>query len=118
MVNSIGPANLEIVRGDTKTFTVTYTETDGTPVDLTDYTARMQIRKTMDDGSYIWQGSTTTGEISITGASGLISITIPKTNTATFNFDRGKYDLEITSSTGVTETIMGGEATLIKDVTR
>ena len=68
------------------------------PVDLTGFTALMQIRKTRFDDAVLVQLSTDSlpeddGTITIDGPNGTLALFIDHTVTATFDFEYGVYDI-------------------------
>jgi hypothetical protein len=85
-----------------------------TPIDLTGFTYRMQIRSEVD-GTVIW--TSTTGDITYDNATKIISVAIADTVTELFTFDTAVFDLEATSGLGVRTTILEGSLLLDKDVT-
>lgn len=91
----------------------------GNPWDLTGYSARMQIRQTVDDPSTLLDISTATGEITITAASGLVTIEVPATTTETLSWTGDAvYDLELEDGSGFVTRLIQGKVTLSLEVTR
>lgn len=85
-----------------------------TPIDLTGFTYRMQIRSEVD-GTVIW--TSTGSEITYNNTTKIVTVTIASTVTDDFTFDSAVFDLEATSGTGVRTTILAGTLVLDKDVT-
>lgn len=72
------------------------------PVDLTGFTALMQIRKTRFDDEVLVQLSTDSlpeddGTITIDGPNGLLELLIEPDVTAGFDFEYGVYDILLTA---------------------
>lgn len=88
------------------------------PVNLTGFTARMQIRETVESTTVLHSLTTENGGITLGGAAGTIALTISATDTAAFTFDTAVYDLEIISGSGVVTEVMSGTVTLGDEVTR
>jgi hypothetical protein len=88
------------------------------PVDLTGFTARMDIRKTLGSAMAIHTLTTENGGITLGGAAGTIELLIPALTTETFDFGNAVYDLELISAVGVVTRLVGGAITLSKEVTR
>lgn len=89
------------------------------PVNLTGYTARMQIRNSLESTTAIHEMTTAVdGGIVLGGADGTITLSIPAATTAGFDFDSAVYDLELVSSTGVVTEVAAGAVTLVREVTR
>lgn len=88
------------------------------PVDLTGYTARMQIREKVDSTTIIKELTTENNGIVIDATNKKINIVISATDTAAFTFGSAVYSLELVSSTGVVVPFVNGVLTLVKEVTR
>ena len=86
-------------------------------VNITDYTAALQIRSLPQDATAVLSLTTGSG-ITITGATGTIAVTATANQTG--NIDEGPYyyDLEITSPTGVVTRVAQGQVVVSAQVTR
>ena len=115
---SAGTYDFYIEQGATYQLVVTWKQPDGTPVDLTGYSARMQFRKTKTSTTVLFSGTTANGVISLGGAAGTVSITIPATSTDDFTFGCGVYDLELESAGGIVTRLIEGDVEVSKEVTR
>jgi hypothetical protein len=109
--------DLIIEQGATFEKTVTWKDSDGNAVDLTGYTARMQIRRSKSSTTTILS-ITTDDAITLGGTAGTVAISIPAATTATFTFRRAVYDLELVSGGGVVYRLLEGVVGLSKEVTR
>lgn len=89
-----------------------------TPIDLTGFTARMQIRAKIDDDVIIKELTTSSGDIAVNNTTKTITLTIPAYVTAAFTFSTAVYSLEMISSGGQVTTLCNGTITLVKEVTR
>lgn len=114
-----------IEQGATFQRQVRYTDSNGSPVDLSNYGARMQIRPSPDSNVVIVNLTSTPGAdgsgLVITPSSGTINITISAASSSTLTFTEAFYDLEIYSGSGVTEFVtrlLEGNVKLKKNVTR
>jgi hypothetical protein len=121
---SAGIYNLCIEQG--ATFTRVFTWQTGTPgcppknlvpVDLTNFAALLQIRSTISSTEVLYEASTALGNIVLGGVTGTITLTIPATVTADFNWTRGIYNLNLDSGGVVTRLIQGAVA-VSPEVTR
>lgn len=76
------------------------------PMNLTGYTAEMQIRPAPGDPNLLLQIDTTmlVGGITITGATGTIALLITAAQTEAMTFLNASYDLLLTAPDGVTVT--------------
>lgn len=107
-----------VEQGATYQLDITWKQPDGTPVNLTDYTARMQFRKSKTSTDILFSGTTSNGIITLGGAAGTISITIPASTTDDFAFRSAVYDLELESAGGVVYRLVEGCVQVSKEVTR
>ena len=87
------------------------------PYVLTSHTARMQVRRTLESTTPLITLTTENGRISISGGSGLITLSISAADTAALT-SNGVYDLEIISSGGIVSRVIKGTFTLSLEVTR
>jgi len=88
------------------------------PFNLTGYSARMQVRRTISSSTTMISLSTSNNGIQITSAlNGEITITMTDAQTAALTSD-GVYDLEIISTNNFVTRILQGEFRLSLEVTR
>ena len=115
MINP-GDYNIKCPQGATfdKTFTIS---TDGQPMNLTGYTAAMQVRETYDATSTGLSLTSGTG-ITLGGTAGTIAVLVSSTATAAIAEGFYQYDLEITSGGGVTDRLLQGKFVVTPQVTR
>ena len=106
-----------IEQGATYSQVVTYKES-GVAVNLTGYTARMQVRSTLESATTVVELTTANGRITLGGAAGTITLTISATDTASLTAGRGVYDLELVSGSGIVTRLVQGVATISRNVTR
>ena len=89
-----------------------------TPVDLTGFTARMQIRSKIDSDTVIQELTTENGYIIINNTNKTITLNLPASITSQFTFSSVVYSLEMVSSGGQVTPFCNGTITLVKEVTR
>ena len=89
-----------------------------TPVNLTGYTARMQLRAKLDDVDFIDEYTTVNGKLQIDTSGKAITILVDAVTTAGYTFTSALYSLELISSALVVTQIANGTITLVKEVTR
>lgn len=87
------------------------------PVDLTGYTARMQIRAKLDSDTILHSLTTENGGILLDNVAKTITMYIPDETTQTFTFKAAVYDLELITGGEVT-ALASGSITLVREVTR
>lgn len=97
---------------------LTYKDDTGSPIDLTGYSARMQVREDYSSATALVDATTGNGDITLGGVSGSIDIHIPASVTGALNFDTGKYDIEIVDASGVVTRLLQGSVVLSPEVTR
>jgi len=107
-------ADLVIYQGDDYAAAVSVVRADGTPADLTGYTASAQIRRDIADRASL--GATFTATITDATA-GTLTLSLPASATRTL---QGSYvwDMEVASAGGVTTTILAGAVTITGEITR
>ena len=113
--------NIKHRRGDTFIREFTFTK-DGAPMDLTDWSARMQVREQVTSRSQSTLrppviAVTTEDHITIQGEdNNVLRVLIPATD---MQIPAIKYlwDLELTSDIGVVTTFLTGEFELSQDIT-
>ena len=83
------------------------------PVDLTGYTAVLQIRPYVLSATLLYDAS---GDIVLGGPAGTIALTIPDTVTGGFTWSAGVYDLLLISPQGVGTRLVEGGVTVVPGV--
>ena len=110
--------NFEIEQGTSLIKSIVWKDSNGVVVNLTGYTARMQIRETVDSDAVLLELSTDNGNITITPTQGKITLEFSPTDTSGEWWTRGRYDLELTSGSDFVTRLLKGKVTLSKEVTR
>lgn len=87
------------------------------PINLSGYTARMQIRSSLA-GDIITELTTDNAKIVLDNTAKTITFTMSATETAAFSFNSAVYSLELVSSGGQVTQLVNGNVTLVKEVTR
>ncbi len=88
------------------------------PVDVTGYTARMQIRKTVKSSDVLISLTTANGRITLGGAAGTVTLEISAEDTADFEIFCGVYDLELEALDGTVTRLLEGQIEISREVTR
>ena len=110
--------DITINQGATFELTVTWKDSTGAAINLTGYSARMQVRETYSSASTIVSLTNGSG-ITLGGSAGTIAILISATTTAALTAPfSGVYDLELVSASGVVTRLLQGAATVSPEVTR
>ena len=98
--------------------TFVWKDSSGNPIDLTNYTAKMQIRTIPSATGTIMDVSSTATTLNITGTAGKITLNLPATDTAAMTFNNAVFDLEVTATTAQVTRLIQGCVILDKEVTR
>ena len=88
------------------------------PVDLTGYTARLQVRETLAATTTLVSLTTENGGITLGGTAGTIELLIAPADTDDLTATRAVYDLEVISAAGKVTAILEGSIVLGMEVTR
>ena len=111
-------ANYNIKCNQSETFqrNLTYKDSNGTAINLTGYTAKLQIRKDFDQDAVVTL--TEASGITLGGAAGTIAIEITAAATALLERNSYLYDLVLTSSGGIKTRILEGRFDVVAGITR
>ena len=128
-----GRYSFVIEQGDTTNFEIQYKDSNNSPIDLTNYTGRLQIRSTYAQNNgelYLTLSSSINPDgtgLNFSGSngstpptSGSIGIYIAACTSSALTFNEAKYDLEIYSGSGhcpFTVRLLEGNVKLSKEVT-
>ena len=114
---TVGILNFSLNEGTDFDMTLTWKDSVTTPVDVSSYTAMLQVRPTADHvGSATIELSVGSG-ITLGGSEGTILIEIGKTLNV-LGRDRYVYDLEMTDVNDKTKRLIAGTITSIEEVTK
>jgi hypothetical protein len=90
----------------------------GVTKDLTNWTARMQIRQFKDSATVLADYTILNGRITVNGPTGRVTVLVPASVTDGYEWGDGVYDLEIVAPDGDAIRIMEGTVSFSKQVTR
>lgn len=107
--------NFSIYQGSTDALSLVWTR-DGAVVDLTGYSAKMQLRHSANDAAFVAEFSTANGKIVLTSVGG-ITVHFDSATTAAIAASSYVYDLDMTTGAD-TRTIIAGTVTISREVTR
>lgn len=118
--------NVTVANATASAFTVTNAATGiyisggiaTAPVNVTGYTAELQMRSLPSDPTAVLSLSTTGGAISVTGASGEFAVHATANQTRAIDEGTYYYDIEITSPTGIVTRLAQGQIVVTPEVTR
>jgi hypothetical protein len=112
-----GTLNFTIEQGATFNLLLTW-EINGTPVNITNWTARLAARVDVEDTEVILSLTTSNGGITLGGAAGTISLNQTATQTALLPAGTYVYDLELISAAAAVTRLVQGELNISPEVTR
>jgi hypothetical protein len=105
-------------QGATFTRVIVWKDSNGVPIDVSGYSARMQLRSQVDSaGGAVFEFTSDNGRISLGGTAGTITLSAAATATAAVAADTYVYDLELEES-GVVTRLVQGQFELRGEVTR
>ena len=116
-----GKLNLTVYKGSTKTVVIRWgAGSTTTPVNLTGYKARMQVRKRVTDPVVLDELTTENSRIVITDAvNGELELRFPAATSTAYEFTTAVYDLELVEPDNITvHRILEGIFTASPEVTR
>ena len=113
-------AKYDIILEEGATFqlTLTWKDSADTPVNLTGYSAAMQVRRYITADTALLDVSSVGGEITLGGAAGTIEVVIPAAETADLTGEQAVYDLEVTDGSGIVTRLLYGDCEIRREVTR
>ena len=111
-----GRYNISVYQGTTFTLAPIWL-IDGAVVNVTGYTAKMQVREAADSSTVIIELSTTNGRIVVSGAAGQFTLTLTDSETTALTAGNYVYDMNITSSGGVVTKLLQGSFVVLDSVT-
>jgi hypothetical protein len=111
-----GRYDITVEQGSTFNLTLTYKDQRGYVIDLSGYSARMQLRTSAASNTVVLDLTTANGRIAIDGTAGKISLLIAAADTAGLS-GTGVYDLELVNG-AIVQRILEGSYTISPEVTR
>lgn len=89
---------------------------DGEPLDLTGWTVKAQIRKNIESDTVLYEWSNAAGNVTVNDSQVTLLVS-PATSTA-WTWERGVYDVELTSPSAIVYRIAAGPVYVSPEVTR
>lgn len=114
------PAKLKftIYQGATFRKRLTWTAPDGTPIDLSGCTARMQVRAEVESPAVLLSLTTENGGLTLGGAAGTVELYVSDEDTGAITWESGAWDLEIVHPSGEVTRLAQGSVAVSPEVTR
>jgi hypothetical protein len=114
---SPGILNLTFSQGATWKLALAYNNSDGDPIDLTNYSARMQARPAYTSDDVVLNLANGSG-ITLGGTAGTINLLVAATATAAIGAAQYVYDMELVSGSGEVTRLIEGTLVVTPEVTR
>lgn len=96
--------------------TFTYNDTDGNPINLSGYSADMEL-KSAPGGSTALTLSTGNGKIALGGAAGTVTVSFSSTDSTSLTLPTYVYDIELTDGSSLVTRLVQGTITVSPEVT-
>jgi len=112
-----GTYDIEWHQGDTFDLTLTWRDANQDPVDLSTYTARMQLRTSADAATNDLELTTENGRIALGGTTGEVRLIVDAVTMAALTAGSYKYDLEMIVGATVRK-ILKGKFKVIAEITK
>jgi hypothetical protein len=109
--------NFVLEQGTSLNKKLVWKDPNGVAINLTGYTARMQVRESYDSDDVLIELTTTNGKIVITPLTGEIQLIFAPADTADAYWTSGKYDLELVSAGGQVTRLLKGKFKISREVT-
>lgn len=106
--------DLRIYAGDDRPITWPLSAASGGPADLTNHTARAQVRATPDAPDVLHEWSSALGNVLLEGS----AVSLLVDGAETWDWTDGVYDLHLIDSVGRHEILAWGRVTVLPGVTR
>lgn len=106
--------NVVITQGDDRPVSWVLTDSTGSTVDLSGYTARAQVRARPDSPEVLHEWSTEAGTIALADS----TVALSTVDSETWTWARGLYDVHLTDFSGRTEVVVRGSVVLVPGITR
>lgn len=113
-----GTHDFEIEQGASFRLQFAWKDGLGAAVDLTSYTARMQVRASTSAPDVLLELTTENGRIALGGSAGTVTLTLTPVVTAGLDWRRGKYDLELIAPDSSVTRFLQGQVSVSREVTR
>jgi hypothetical protein len=112
-----GLVNLVCPQGATFQKVLTY-KIGRSPVNITGWTARMQVRENYESDSILLDITTANNGITLGGVTGTVTLNASSATTSGFRAGVYVYDLELISANGTVIRLIEGRFTVTPEVTR
>lgn len=112
-----GQKNWEVDQNATFTFVIEYKDSNGSPINLTGASAKLQVRDTKGGSKLAFTLTSPAGGITIDAPNGKLTVRMTPTQTNKLFYPKSSYDLMLTDSNAVKTKLIEGFLTLSRSVT-
>jgi hypothetical protein len=112
-----GQKNFEVDQNTTFSFIVEYKDNNGSPINLTGSSAKLQVRDTKGGSKLAFSLTSPSGGITIDPTNGKLTVKMTPTQTNKLFYPKSSYDLMIVDSNGNKIKLIEGFITLSRSVT-
>ena len=115
-----GVYDLAIEQGATFKVIFQWTDANNTPINITGYSARSQIRPTIESATVMVDATIANGKLSIVNPAtdGKVQLLLSATDTAALASGTAVWDLELVAGDGTVTRLLQGSVTISPEVTR
>ena len=110
--------DLTILQGATFKYIFKWVTPSGSNVDITNYSAKMQIRPDVSSSTVLVELSTANGKITKSNTFGEFNLLLTATETTAFSWTDAVYDIELTDTDTTVYRMAYGTVSVVKEVTR
>ena len=107
-----------VEQGATFQHVLTLKDSNGTAINLTGYSAEMDLRKNQDDANEVVTLTVANGRVTMGGVAGTITIEISATDTSALQVGDGVYDIDLSDASGKVDRILDGTYSIRGNVSR
>lgn len=107
-----------IEQGATFKHTLTLKDATGTVINLSGYSAEMDLRKNQDDTSEVITLTVANNRIAMGGAAGTVTIEISANDTSSLQVGDGVYDIDLSDASGKVDRLLDGTYSIRGNVSR
>lgn len=112
-----GRLDIQMRTNETFRLHLTYKDANNLPIDLTGWTAKMQVRDKPGGAVLILDSAAPNNSVTITGIDGTVDVEFAMTSMLAVTASRGVYDVALTDPAGLVDVIVEGTVMFVDGVT-
>lgn len=113
-----GQYNFDIEQGVAFARIMNLKDANGDTMNLTGYSARMQIRPYVSSDEVLIEATTANSKLIITPLTGVLTLSLSAADTGLLVYTKSVYDIELINSAGIPVRLLQGEINVSREVTR